>query len=62
MTQINSYCGRTGVGQMQNETELVIDEYVSKANLVSLNIFSLSYTSTFARDSDGFPTRRFERH
>ena len=35
LIQINSYCGKTGVGEFNSETVLQIDEYVSKANLVS---------------------------
>ena len=35
LIQINSYCGKTGVGEFNSETVLQIDEYISKANLVS---------------------------
>ena len=37
LIQINSYCGKTGVGEFNQDTNLQIDEYVSKANLVSGN-------------------------
>ena len=37
LIQINSYCGKTGVGEFNSETVLQIDEYISKANLVSIS-------------------------
>ena len=37
LIQINSYCGKTGVGEFNSETILKIDEYISKArNLVRI--------------------------
>ena len=36
MIQINSYCGKTGVGNFEPDSILTIDEYLSKANLVMI--------------------------
>jgi len=37
LIQINSYCGKTGVGEFNSETVLQIDEYISKANLLYIS-------------------------
>merc|ERR1712110_209734 len=37
MIQINSYCGKTGVGNFEPDSILTIDEYLSKANLLYIS-------------------------
>ena len=34
MIQVNSYCGKAGLGEFKYDSQLKIDEYLSKANLV----------------------------
>jgi hypothetical protein len=37
MIQINSYCGKTGIGHFEPDSVLIIDEYLSKANLLYIS-------------------------
>ena len=50
MIQVNSYCGKAGLGEFKFDTQLKIDEYLSKANLVRtflLYFFTLIFTFNF---------------